>query len=260
MSQIIAIAVNTFREAVRNKIFFSLVLFSIAMLLLTMAIGSASLNEEVRVMKNVGLFLISTFSVMIGVFVGVNLIYKDIERKTIYTVMPKPIFRFQFLLGKYLGLAMTMIIQVVIMGGIISAQFWMLDAEIGIELFQALWLIYIEVLVVVAIALFFSSFSSPFLSGMLTLGIFVVGRFVDTILTGKLIQADSGDFMRVVATLAKGIAKITPDLSIYDTTAYVVYDNKIAWDYVLQATNYGVSYLAVLLLLASLIFSRRDFV
>ncbi|MCB9526549.1 MAG: ABC transporter permease, partial [Myxococcales bacterium] len=234
MSQIIAIALNTFREAIRNRVFFALVLFAIGMLLMTLAVSSASLHEEVRLMKDVGLFLTSSFAVLISIFVGVNLVYKEIERKTVYTIMPKPIPRASFLLGKYAGLAGTMAIQIGIMGAVLAALFasidkaltpvlvllagllgwWVLDfvlqavgarqldptargdmpvhidrlrrllaagvavggmvftvSTLSTEVLQALFLIYIEVLIIIALAMVFSSFSTPFLSGGLTFGV-----------------------------------------------------------------------------------------
>jgi hypothetical protein len=155
---------------------------------------------------------------------------------------------------------MTMAIQVIVMGGVLSLLFFFVDSSPGVEMFQAFWLIYIEVLLVMALALFFSSFSSPFLSGMLTLGVFIIGRFVDSILLNKLAADDSGPLMHLMAKMAKALAHVAPDLSIFNTTPYVVYDQAIAWSYVYQATTYGVTYLAILLFLASLIFSRRDFV
>lgn len=261
MTQIVAIALNTFREAIRNKVFASLIMFAVAMMLFTLAVSSASLHEEVRLMKDVGLFLTSTFSVLIAVFVGVNLVYKEIERKTIYTIIPKPIFRFQFLLGKCLGLALTMLIQVALMGAVLRVLFWVLDGEFGFAMVQALVLVYVEVLVVVGVALFFSSFSTPFLSGMLTLGVFAVGRFVDR-LRGMRLEDAQGNVTPVLeqlSALIQGVATVAPDLSLYNTTTYVVYDQALEWSYVLHAGGYGLTYMAICLSVASILFGRRDF-
>lgn len=261
MSQIFAIALNTFREATRNRVFASLILFAVAMLLLTLAVSSASLHEELRLMKDIGLFLISTFSVLISIFIGVNLVYKEIERKTIYTVIPKPIFRFQFLVGKYLGLATTMLIQVAFMSGALALIFFSLDAQFGQEMIQAILLIYVEVLIVIGIALFFSSFSTPFLSGLLTIGAFIIGRFVDRILVIRLAsKSEMTPALENLKSFVKGIANIVPDLSIFNTTPYVVYEEPIEWSYVLNGAGYGLTYVLILLFLASVLFTRRDFI
>lgn len=262
MREIHAIALNTFREAIRNRIFASLILFAVGMLLFTLAISSASLHEEVRLMKDIGLFLISLFSVLLAIFVGVNLLYLEIERKTIYTVMPKPIYRAQFLLGKYVGLAFTMLIQVAVMGLVLAGTFVLLDARFGLEMVQALWLVYIEVLVVMGIAMVFSSFSTPFLSGLLTLGVFAVGRFADRLLTLKIAQEGQGTTptLQAIETGVRAVAHVAPDLSIYNSTPYVVYQHEMQWAYVGHGTLYGLTYAGIALVIAMVLFQRRDFV
>lgn len=262
MRQILVIARNTFREAVRNRVFASLIFFAIALLAVTMAASSASLHEETRLMKDVGLFLTSTFSSMICVFVGASLVYKEIERKTIYTILPKPIHRWQFLLGKYLGVMATMAVQVGVMGVALLGQFVLLEAPFQLVMVQAIWLIFVEVMVVGAIALLFSSFSTPFLSGMLTVGVFVVGRFADR-LSSMALRADPGqsqEALDFVSTFAHGVAWVAPDLSLYNVTPHVVYDSVLPAGYLLNATAAGLIYAALALLLAAVLFHRRDFV
>ena len=333
MSQLLAIALNTFREAIRNRLFAAMVLFAIGMLVVVAAFSSASLNEEVRLMKDMGLFLTSTFSVLISIFVGVNLVYKEIERKTIYTVAPKPIFRAQFLFGKYLGLSLTLGVLLVILGSALAGLYaiatdtgamlgwlvalwiaWvMLDFLVVIigsrrltpgsrgelpvafdairrglafifgallvgytvmllpaSMLQALLLIYVETQIVTAVALLFSSFSSPMLSGMLTFGVFVIGRFSDRLSAFKMAGPQIADVnapppppdesLQNIESIVHFVADLCPDLTIYNTTPYVVYEQTIPWAYMGQSTLYGLSYIAVTLALAAIMFSRRDFV
>ena len=262
MTQIIAIALNTFRESIRNRIFASLGFFAIALLGVVAAMSRASLNEEVRLMKDLGLFLVSTFAVVIAVFVGVNLLYKEIERKTVYTVMPKPIHRFQFLLGKYVGLAVTMAVLVATMGLALRGTFLIFGGEFGVTMVQALWLTYIEVLVVVAVAMLFSSFSTPFLSGLLTFGMFVVGRFHSKLVAPNLLgdRKDVGEAGHFIEQVVAWVATVSPKLSYYNVTPQVVYDVSLPWSYVGYATLQGVWYAAIVLIIASALFSIRDFV
>ena len=263
MGQVYAIALNTFREVVRSRIFYSLILFTIVLLLLTLAASSASLNEEIRLMKDVGLFLASTFSVLISIFVGVSLVYKEIERKTIYTIAPKPIFRFQFLAGKYLGLIATMAIEVAVIAVVLATQFWLLEESMGIDMIQALWLVFVEVAVVTAVAIFFSSFTTPFLSGLLTLGIFAIGRFVDRLLALHLGHGRGetpSAVLDTINTVVHAVANVAPDLSIYNTTPYIVYEQSIEWAYVGECTIYGLTYVGITLMFAGIMLSRRDFV
>ncbi len=260
MRQIYIIALNTFREGVRNRVFASLIAFAVCLLFLTLAVSQASLHEEVRLVKDMGLFLCSTFSSLICIFIGVNLVYKDVERKTIYTILPKPIYRWQFLLGKYFGIGATMAVQVAVMGLVLFGQFLALDAEFGLLMLKAIWLIYVEVMVVGAVALFFSSFSTPFLSGLLTLGVFVVGRFGDRIATMRLSEdINAATQADPFVAFLKGVAAAAPDLSQFNVTAYVVYDSGLPLSYVYHATAAGFAYAGVVLVLASMAFARRDF-
>ncbi len=262
MNQILAIALNTFRESIRNRIFASLGFFAVVLLVVVAAVSRASLHEEIRLMKDLGLFLVSTFAVVIAVFVGVNLLYQEMQRKTVYTVMPKPIYRFQFLLGKYVGLAATMAVLVLAMGVALRAMFFVFGADFGLTMAQALWLIYVEVTIVIAVALLFSSFSTPFLSGLLTFGVFVVGRFHAAMVSANLLgdSEDVGWFGHKIEQAVAALAAVTPKLSYYNVTPQVVYDAQLSWEYVGYATLQGVWYAAILLILASMLFSIRDFV
>lgn len=323
MTQLLAIALNTFREAIRNRLFATLLLMTVAMLVVVAAFSSASLHEEERLVKDMGLFLTSTLSVVIAIFVGVNLVYKEIERKTIYTVAPKPIHRAQFLVGKYVGMGMTLAVQVLFLGAALAAVYsgatgqeghavtfvlillgWaaadFLAQAVGArpfegregdtsrawdrvrrglaaaavlalvlftgltmpkEMLQALFLVYVEVMVVTAVALVFSSFSSPFLSGFLTFGVFLLGRFADRLAALSLQQPGEVDpVLERVEVLVHSVAKVVPDLTLYNLTPYVVYHHPVSWTYLAQSTLYGATYAAIALIIASYMFSRRDFV
>ena len=215
MTPILSIALNTFREAVRNRIFFSLIFFAIALLGIVLALSSASLNEEVRLMTDVGLFLCSTAAVFIAIFTGVNLVYKELERKTIYTIMSKPISRSQFIFGKYLGLVQTMFILVAVMGSVLCGVLYTVGWQPSMSMVIAIYLLFLEVTIVLSVAILFSSFSTPFLSGLMTLGVFVVGRFVDTLRTLKLGRSDDDQAsLDGISQVVRWISEITPDLSI----------------------------------------------
>jgi len=261
MKKVLAIAQNTFREAVRNRIFASLIFFTLALLGVTLAMSSASLNEEVRLMKDIGLFLTSTAAVFIAIFTGVNLVYKELERKTIYTIMSKPISRTQFLTGKYIGLLQTMFVLVAIMGIVLCGVLVFVGGRVDMAMLQAIWLLFVEVAIVVAVALVFSSFSTPFLSGLMTLGVFVVGRFVDTLRNVRLgdgTEATGAD--SAASEIIKWVTHIVPDLSIFNVTPQVVYNRPMTIDFMAHATLLGFTYIILCLMISVFLFSRRDFV
>jgi Cu-processing system permease protein len=306
VERLYAIAINTFREAVRDKVLYGVLGFGCAVLFFTLAIAELSLNEQARVVEDVGLASISLFSVVVSVFLGSSLLYKEIERKTLYVILPKPISRHEFLLGKYLGIVLTALVFVGIMGAL---QLWIgavqagadgikallvllgLPALLGLALWKArdrtavlvpfalvalavsawlasqtearlqpvlaqLLLTMIEVLVLTSVALLFSSFSTPFLTGVFTLGIWLAGRAADDMALLKAKQV--GETLRRVMHF---MAEILPNLQLYvPSRALLSGEGKVPlWTYVAHSSTYGLLYATFLLVVAALIFRRRDF-
>src|ERR671913_479905 len=178
--RVLAIARNTFREAVRDRVLYNLVLFVLLLTGASVFIGELSGGQERKVIVDLGLSAMLLFGVFIAIFVGVGLVYKEIERRTIYAIFAKPVGRGEFLVGKYLGLCLTLAVNVAVMGAGVSLAIlyvrggW--DALV-LNIWPALALIYVELMIVVAVALLFSSFSSPALSALLTFFVFVIGHF-----------------------------------------------------------------------------------
>jgi ABC-type transport system involved in multi-copper enzyme maturation permease subunit len=261
MRRITAIAQNTFREAVRNKVLYALLVFAIGVILFALPLGQMSLSEQARVTRDVGLAGIELFGILISVFIGVNLVYKEIDRKTIYALVPKPLHRYEFIIGKYLGILATLLVMVVVMTTILLLVLWVQDAAIEGSLIRAITMLFIELTVVTAVAIFFSSFSSPFLSGLFTLVICVIGMSTDSlrILIKKLPAAQG---------VASALLRLVPDLRMFYISGSMLNDKWISihqgefvdWSYVGLAAGYGASYAVCVLLLSMWIFSRRDFI
>lgn len=255
MSRILAIALSTFREAVRNKILYSIVFFAIVMMGIAVVMGSASLSQGTRVLLDVGLFAIALFADIIAIFLGVTMMYQELERKTIYNILSKPIPRPAYFLGKFLGMALTLAVQIAVMSGALSLTFLIRGDEIvwG-QLGFAYWLIYVECLIVVAFALFFSSFSTPYVSGFLALGIWLVGRLLQEL---QRFLTEVPDELR---GLLRGIVTVAPDLNLFTLTTQLTHHIHVSGGYVLQTTLYGLAYAGFFLTFGVLIFNRRDFI
>jgi Cu-processing system permease protein len=306
VSRIYAIALNTFREAVRDRVLYGVLGFACAVLFFTLALAQLSLHEQDRVVADIGLASISLFSVIVAVFLGSSLLYKEIERKTLYVILPKPIRRVEFLLGKYAGIFLTAAVFVALMGAL---QLWItsvqagvdtrlaLAALLGLPLLLAVWvwrardrtavlipfslvaltvcsllltrtdralqpvlaqlvLAAVEVLVLAAVALLFSSFSTPFLTGVFTIGIWLAGRSADDMATMKSKQLSDG-----VRGLLHAAAEVLPNLQLFVPGRTLLYDQNSAllWQYVAKSTGYGILYAVLLLAGAAFIFERRDF-
>ncbi len=248
-----AIARNTFREAVRNKILYILLLVAVAMILSGIVLGKLSLDQHERVIKDVGLGTISLFGVVIAAFIGVNLLYQELDRKTLFTVLTKPIHRWQFVVGKYVGMLITLSVMTVVM----TAALILLLAGQGVvpdqPLLAAILLQYLELSIVVALAVFFSSFSSPFLSGGFTFGAFLLGRLADD-LHGVLPQLKLG----VLEDLLVGITWVLPNLYRFNVVDRAIYGTAVPLSYVLHCGAYAAAYVGVVLAVACFLFGRRD--
>lgn len=255
LARVYAIALNTFREAVRSKVLYAILFFALLLIFASMAFAELSMHQQERVIKDLGIVVITLFGAILAVFTGVSLLHKEIEKKTIYTIVSKPIERWHFLLGKYLGILMTMAVQVAIMSAIFLLLLYIRDLPITAVVLQALLLIYVEVAVVAAFAMMFSSFSSPFLSGMLTASVFLLGNLHDQIAT--FAQDSDSAMVRTVLTIAE---MVLPNLSLFNLSDEVTADLAVSAEYLGYAVLHGLFYTAMLMFVATFIFRRRDFI
>jgi len=262
IGRVVALGLNTFREAVRNRVLYSLLFFAVALILSALALGQLSVHEEGRVTRDLGLGGISLFGVLIAIFVGVNLVYKEIDKKTVFSLVPKPIHRWELILGKFFGMSVTLAVQIVIMGAFLALVLVIQGAEVEPAILRAIVLIFLELVVVTSIAILFSSFSSPFLSGAFTLGLFVIGRSLPELreLVAKLEIGGAREVIRAGLHLVPDLRLFFVSGSMVDGRYVSVHGDFIAWSYVGAAGLYALGYAAVALCLASIFFSRRDFV
>jgi ABC-type transport system involved in multi-copper enzyme maturation permease subunit len=251
---IYAIAINTFREAVRDKILYAMLAFALVMLAGSLLVAELTIGEYTKIIKDLGLALISIFGLMIAVFVGIGLVYKEIERKTIYTIASKPVPRWQFLLGKYSGLVLTLAAEVAIMGLGFALILQLSDAADRVILIPAIWLTFVELMVVTAVAVLFSCFSTPTLSALFTIGLIVIGRLTAPLL--EVVQAGDNESLQQFAQL---LYRILPDLQSFNMRADAAYGRAVDWEWVAYSTGYGFVWTTLLLVLASAIFQYRDF-
>ena len=276
MNRILAVARNTFREAARNKVMYSLLLFAIILIVSALALGELSVHEEGRMIRDVGLFGIDVFSVLIAIFVGVNLLYKELSLKTVYTILPKPIARWEFILGKWFGVMATLVVQIVVMGAVLFATLLAAQPDPGggaggpasawaggldLALLKTLWLFVMNVTIVTSVAMLFSAFTTPFLSGLFSLGVFLVGRQVPDL---QQLEARIGGALGYLLGLA---TRVLPNLQLYTPSGVIagadrvsVHRQFVSAAYLGSVTAYALCYSALVLGLAMFIFRRRDFV
>ena len=256
-ARVAAIARNTFREAVRDRVLYNLVLFVLILTGGAVFLGELSAAQEAKIIVDMGLSGVLLFGVFIAIFVGVGLVYKEIERRTIYAIFSKPVGRGEFLLGKYLGLCLTLAVNVAVMGAGVSLALLYVSGgwdPLALRVWPALGLIYVELMIVVAVALLFSSFSSPALSALLTFFVFVIGHF-SAELKGLSATVGSGGGRLLFAALYY----LLPNLSHYSYITAASHGRTPTAAAFAGGALYGLAYIAALLALSALIFKRRNF-
>jgi len=254
LDRIAAIARNTLREAIRHRVLYTLLFFALAMIGTGVLLASLSYVERERILQDVGFAAIRVFSVAIAIFVGIGLVHKEVDRRTIYTILSKPIARSEFLLGKYLGLLATLWLQIAVMGLGFAVVSLAAGAPLGPAHAAALALIAAEVAVVVALALFFSAFTTPMLASLFTGGLWLIGHLTRDL---RNLGAQSGveGARRATEWVYRGL----PDLDAFDLTLHAAHQLPIATSDLVLPLAYGLGWVALALVAATWIFERRDF-
>lgn len=260
--RIYAIALNTLREARRHRVIHGIAAAAVAVNLFAMFLGDMSLGNEARVAVDVGLAGVSFFGSITAIVIGVMLLYSELERRTIHTVASKPIARWELVVGKYLGMVLTLTLLLLLFTAAMLVLLWARDVALTSVLVRSLVLVWLEVIVMAGVALLFSSFSTPFLSGMMALAIFLIGRTTPD-LTAAAERADVG----LVRWVSEAALYIVPDLHLFSPSGRPVagdevlsiHGNFVSWAYVGSAAGYAALVIIAVVGLAAVILSRRDF-
>lgn len=254
MNRILVIARNTFRETLRDKILYNLVFFALLMIGSAVLLSTLSMGEQGKIIKDIGLAGINLFGVLIAIFVGISLVSKEIEKRTIYSIIAKPIRRYEFLLGRYSGLAMTLFVNTAVMAAGFLLTLFLSHVEVDPALLKAVGLIVVELLVITAVAVMFSTFTTPVLSATFSLSFYVIGHLTDDlrVLGGKLQPG-------LTRQILDGLYYALPNLEYFNVKGQAAYGLAIAPSYLVSAAAYGVTCCVVVLALACMIFQRREF-
>ncbi|HEV2467953.1 MAG TPA: ABC transporter permease [Candidatus Sulfotelmatobacter sp.] len=254
-SRILHIASNTFREAVRDRVLYNLIAFAVLISGAAILVGQISIEIERLVVVNLGLTAVSLFGVVIAIFIGIGLVSKEIEKRTLYTVLSRPVRRWEFIVGKFFGLAGTLVVNTFFMAiGVFAALLYVVHKLSAPDAFilVALYFIILEFLIICSLSLLFSSFSTPLLSAVFAFSLFVIGSFAD----------DLRGFARVTHGITKwfatGAAYLLPNFSALNVISAVAHQQHIGVQLILQNTVYALVYAAMALSGAVLIFERRN--
>jgi ABC-type transport system involved in multi-copper enzyme maturation permease subunit len=254
-SRLSAIALNTFREAVRDRVLYNLIVFVLLLLASAPLFGTISIGIERVILINVGLSAISFFGMVIAIFIGIGLVSKEIEKKTLYTILSRPVRRWEVIAGKYCGLVLTLVINALFMAAgfflalLITAR--KLQASDG-AILVAIYFIILQFLMITAITLLFSSFSTPIFSAIFAFSLFALGTFAED--------------LRQFASAAHGVnhwfmtaaVYLVPNISSLNVIGQVAHDRPIAGELILANTVYALFYSLAVTAAAVVIFERRN--
>jgi ABC-type transport system involved in multi-copper enzyme maturation permease subunit len=251
MRAIQGIALNTFREAIRDRILYLLLVFALLLIGVSRALSQLTVGSEEKIVKDLGLSAISIFGVLTAVFLGVSLVFKEVDKRTIFTLLANPVRRWHFIVGKYLGLLLVLALNVVLMTVVLAVI--LMDGSV-VAMLPAVALILVELALITAFAILFSTFTNPILASIGTLAVYVVGHMSWSFELLKR-RIPSG----LTSTVCDVLYWVLPNLSLLDIKSEAVHGIAVEGSALVWAVLYGSTYSVVVLILASAVFERRDF-
>jgi Cu-processing system permease protein len=261
------IAWAVFRDSVRDRVLYNLVGFALLVIGASFLIGQLTAGQDIKIIKDLGLAAMAVFGLFIAIFIGIGLVSKEVERRSIYSLIAKPVRRSELVVGKYLGLVLTIVINVAAMTAVwygVLGYMSLMESDAFLQALEtpatdprmliAVYLIVVQLMLVMAIALFFSTFSSPMLSAVFAFGLYVAGHFSADLKNFDVAVGDSP--VRYVTT---ALYYLLPNMAIFDVKNAVVHAQPVPAGYLVTTTLYGLSYIVALVAAGAWIFSRRDF-
>ena len=249
------IAANTFREAVRDRVLYNLIFFALLMVGTAPLFGEISIGLERIILINLGLTAIALFGVIIGIFIGTGLVSKEIDKRTLYTILSRPVQRWQFIVGKYAGLSLTLLVNAAFMALGFFAALLLVTHHFqhdDVASLVALYLILLQFLLITAVALLFSSFSTPLFSAVFALALYVIGNFADD-LRGFATMTQGG-----AGYIARGLSYLVPNFGALNVVSQAAHGQHPTGSVVLTCTIYTLVYSGAAIAAAVLIFDRRN--
>lgn len=256
MQRVAAIALNTFREAVRDRVLYNLIVFALLLIATSILFGEISIGIQALILVNLGLTAITFFGLAIAIFIGIGLVYKELDKRTLYALLSKPVRRYEFILGKFGGLALTLFINTGFMTAGFFLALYYVKRSFGAgdpPILVAIYFIFLQLLLATALALLFSCFSSPVLSAALTFGLFIVGSFAADL--KDLAEALEAPWLEGVM---RGVYYLVPNFSNFNVITSVAHGHPVPAALIWGNTAYAAVYITLALLASALIFQNRN--
>jgi ABC-type transport system involved in multi-copper enzyme maturation permease subunit len=250
------IALNTFREAVRDRVLYNLVFFALLMMVAAIAVGQISIGIEQTVIVSLGLSAISVIGLLISIFIGVALVSKEMDKRTLYALLAKPVRRWEFLLGKFGGLVLTLAVNTAAMAlGLLLVMIYVKHSlgRSDAVVLVAVYFILLKLALIVALALLFSCFTTPLLAILFTVGLYIVGLYVQ-----ELRNLPVEVMSPAMAAFPRWLSYLLPNFENFNVMAMAAHGRAVPGALILQNTLYAVVYCTIVLAAAAVVFSRRN--
>jgi ABC-type transport system involved in multi-copper enzyme maturation permease subunit len=250
------VALNTFREAVRDRVLYSLVFFGLLMMAAAVLVGQISIGIEDTVIVTLGLSAISMIGLLIAIFIGVALVSKEMDKCTLYALLAKPVRRWEFLLGKFGGLVLTLAVNTGAMAlGLLVVMLYVRHSlqRSDVVVLVAVYFILLKLALVVALALLFSCFTTPLLAILFTVGLYIVGLYVQ-----ELRDLPFEVMSPAMSSFTKWLSYLLPNFENFNVMAMAAHGRAVPGALILQNTLYAAVYCVIVLTAAAAVFSRRN--
>jgi ABC-type transport system involved in multi-copper enzyme maturation permease subunit len=253
LNRVLAVAANTFRETVRERVLYNLVFFAILMTLAGLLLGQLSIRQDEKILKEIGLAAMELFGTLIAIFIGVGLVSKEIERRSLYPLLAKPLSRDEFYVGKFLGLAFTLFVNIAVMSLGLYLTLWATGWGLPLRLLQAIYPIFLSLVLVVSLAMLFSTLTSSALAAVCTVGVVLGGRYSDVIRNMREVAPGAPSWL--VGFLYYAV----PNFRNFDFKSRIVYGDPVSGSVLAWMSLYALLYVGFALAAGLLVFRSRDF-
>lgn len=266
MSKIGIIALNTFKESIRDKILYNIGAMGLFLVLFSIVLGDWSVFDRSHVIKSFSLSILSFSGVLLAIFVGIGLVQKEIQKKTVLTLLSKPIKRSQFILGKFIGLQALLSVQFLMISSMIMFVLWISDVSPDFGFMQAILLLWFQLSIIVAVAVLFSTFTTVNLAALFTFGVYLAGNLSGEILKQVEGMLHRGEISQSEFTgqayifISKAIYFVFPNLEQYNITATILHEGPIDSLVFFKLAAFALAYIIGFLSLAIWWFDRKDFI
>lgn len=255
LTNILAISKNTFRETVRDRILLSAFFVIIAIIIFTLFIASISLEQSTRMIIDFSTTAIYALQIFVAIFIGSMLIYKEIERKTFYLLLPKPITQTEVIIGKCLGLTLTTTVVTLLLTAVLYGIIYLQSGHLFFwPILLSVFLSILEAIILILVSILFSGITSPILASVSTVAIFIIGHadgiFKYIFMTTKI---------PAVAAITKSVYYVFPNLEKFNTRNDIIHGVTPSSITVLVAILYALSYALLLLVITQITFRKKDY-